>query len=146
MGVCKQSKTEIANVIIGGMMTRRRTRILVTMMMTMMTMMTVIKGKWASVNRGCGDRNSKHELSPHCNTQYTSVHHLHLHLFAGFVADNIQMMMIMILMKMMMTPITLARFEDNLLMDRAGWANSYPEDMMHLNPPSSKSLDGSILP
>ena len=84
VGVCKQSKTEIANVIIGMMMMMRR---ILMMMILMMMLMTVIKGKWASVNRGCGDRNSKHELSPHCNTQYTC---LHLHLIFIFIClENI---------------------------------------------------------
>ena len=85
--VCKQSETEIANVIIVAMgmviiismkIKIMKSMMMVVMMIKMMMMMMMIKGKWASVNRGCGDRNSKHELSPHCNAQYTCLH-LHLH-------------------------------------------------------------------
>ena len=71
--VCKQSKTEIANVIIVAMgmvivisMKINIMKSMMTMMMVVVVMMMMmIKGKWASVNRGCGDRNSKHELRPH---------------------------------------------------------------------------------
>ena len=73
--VCKQSKTEIANVIIVVMkmiismkiniMKNMMMMMMMMVVMTMMMMMMMIKGKWASVNRGCGDRNSKHELRPH---------------------------------------------------------------------------------
>ena len=72
--VCKQSETEIANVIIVVMRMMIIISIKIKIMKNMMTMMMVvmmmmmmmmIKGKWASVNRGCGDRNSKHELRPH---------------------------------------------------------------------------------